>query len=110
MYANLTLTMLLGCKKYNFRNMSLLVDKISERLINNGLFLAQGSVPGLWDKTSRLSVLQFQTGSVRVVIIHSINSLVLPRFIGQDESDLQHLCKVYVAVSTRCYALQYPDI
>jgi hypothetical protein len=71
------------CRKYNFRNMTLLVhkslslifkvEKCSERLINNGIFLAKGVVPRIGAKSSELRVQQLQTGSLRVSCLDSLD-------------------------------------
>jgi hypothetical protein len=57
--------------------MSLLVEKCSVRLIDNGVFLAKGTISGITETTSDLRVQQYQTGSLRVSCLDSLGTRVV---------------------------------
>ncbi|KAJ3175633.1 hypothetical protein HK101_010624 [Irineochytrium annulatum] len=67
------------CKKMNFRNMDILVDRMRDRLINSGWFVAEGDVPALENNTyvvssSRpLKAFRLQTGIARVSCLDSLD-------------------------------------
>jgi hypothetical protein len=53
--------------------MSLLVEKCSVRLIDNGVFLAKGTISGITETKSDLRVQQYQTGSLRISCLDSLD-------------------------------------
>ncbi|KAJ3359636.1 hypothetical protein HDU91_004855 [Kappamyces sp. JEL0680] len=60
------------CKKMNFTNMEILVDRVRLPLVNSGWFVAEGEVPSLHSKGS-LRVSKIQTGTVRVSCLDSLD-------------------------------------
>jgi phosphatidylinositol 4-phosphatase len=60
------------CKKMNYSNMEILVDRVRLPLINSGWFVAEGNVPSNFDKGS-LRVSKIQTGAIRTSCLDSLD-------------------------------------
>ncbi|KAI8897472.1 SacI homology domain-containing protein [Globomyces pollinis-pini] len=60
------------CKKMNFTNMELLVDRVRLPMVNSGWFAAEGEVPTLHTKGS-LRCSKIQTGVIRVNCLDSLD-------------------------------------
>jgi phosphatidylinositol 4-phosphatase len=60
------------CKKMNFTNMEILVDRVRLPLINSGWFVAEGDVPCSYSQGS-LRVSKLQTGVARVSCLDSLD-------------------------------------
>jgi hypothetical protein len=60
------------CKKMNFRNMDILVDRVRDRLVNSGFFMAEGDVPSA-TSPGTLKVSRVQTGLARVSCLDSLD-------------------------------------
>ncbi|KAJ3416178.1 hypothetical protein HDV05_002823 [Chytridiales sp. JEL 0842] len=62
------------CKKMNFRNMDILLDRVRDRLLNSGFFLATGSVPATYKaQLEGLEMHRLQTGLARVSCLDSLD-------------------------------------
>ncbi|KAI9013123.1 SacI homology domain-containing protein [Gaertneriomyces semiglobifer] len=60
------------CKKGNYRNMEILLDRARDRLVNSGWFAANGKVPSFTNAGS-LKVDKIQTGLARVSCLDSLD-------------------------------------
>ncbi|KAH9269414.1 hypothetical protein BASA83_008497 [Batrachochytrium salamandrivorans] len=60
------------CKKLNYDNMDILLDRVRLRLVNNGCFVAEGDVPGI-ESCSTLHDVKLQTGVARVSCLDSLD-------------------------------------
>lgn len=60
------------CKKMNYTNMDILLDRVRLPLINSGWFVAEGGLPSLLFKGS-LRVSKIQTGATRVSCLDSLD-------------------------------------
>ncbi|KAJ1562587.1 Phosphatidylinositide phosphatase SAC1 [Cladochytrium tenue] len=65
------------CKKMNFRNMDILLNRVRDRLINSQFFTGEGSIPvidnGFQEAPSTLKVSTWQTGLARVSCLDSLD-------------------------------------
>ncbi|KAI9331410.1 SacI homology domain-containing protein [Zopfochytrium polystomum] len=68
------------CKKMNFRNMDILLNRVRDRLINSQFFTAEGEVPSLTNpghfksiSTANMNVSHWQTGLARVSCLDSLD-------------------------------------
>ncbi|KAJ3395199.1 hypothetical protein HDU92_006096 [Lobulomyces angularis] len=65
------------CKKLNFRNMDILMNRVQDGLVNSGYFLADGDVPTLSQKkVTPMLVKQLQTGLCRVVSFIALQCII----------------------------------
>jgi hypothetical protein len=60
------------CKKMNFTNMEILVDRVRLPLVNSGWFVAEGDVPCFYSPGS-MRVSKIQTGCARVSCLDSLD-------------------------------------
>ncbi len=60
------------CKKMNYTNIEILVDRVRLPLVNSGWFVAEGEVPSLLSKGT-LRVSKIQTGAARVSCLDSLD-------------------------------------
>lgn len=60
------------CKKRNFRNMDILMDRVRDRLVNSGWFIAEGDIPS-FTYAGSLHVTKIQTGLARVSCLDSLD-------------------------------------
>ncbi|KAJ3042336.1 Phosphatidylinositide phosphatase SAC1 [Rhizophlyctis rosea] len=60
------------CKKMNFRNMDILVDRVRDRLVNSGWFVGEGLVPAYFSNGT-FHVTRLQTGVQRVSCLDSLD-------------------------------------
>ena len=61
------------CKKMNYRNMDILLDRIRQRLVSSGWFIADGSVPSLVIPNLNPRIIKLQTGFARVSCLDSLD-------------------------------------
>ena len=60
------------CKRMNFKNLDILVDRVRLRIQNNGWFLAEGDVPSIYS-IGTLRCTRLQTGVARVSCLDSLD-------------------------------------
>ncbi|KAL2920056.1 Phosphoinositide phosphatase sac1 [Polyrhizophydium stewartii] len=60
------------CKKMNFKNMEILMDRVRVRLANSGWFVAEGEIPSLVSPGT-LRCTRLQTGTARVSCLDSLD-------------------------------------
>jgi hypothetical protein len=57
------------CKRMNYRNMDILLDRVRQRLVNSGWFLGEGII----SNNSGLRIIKIQTGVTRVSCLDSLD-------------------------------------
>lgn len=88
------------CKKGNYSNMDILLDRIRLPIINSGWFSAEGDVPSL-DSKGTLKVTNIQTGVMRVSCLDSLDRTNLTCSI---------FARFMLPFQVHSISLQFPEI